>query len=589
MAPKNYGEILGRLADLTPEDIQAALAEIRAEAESFAGQDPTAEVVARIAELTDAARKFTGELSARAATQQAFQDNMAALADMTAPAPEPEPANTPEPEPAAQQPVTDPPAADKPDEGDAEPDDEPDDTGEDKAVTAAAKRRLGSNNQGAPNGGRRTLPRLGFRTTAAVGLQDTQVGAQMTLETLLSEFSTKIDQVQGLSMQSGARPERYTVATRRADYPEERWLSRTDSAFATMQKIEAAIAEAQKLSASDNAQALVAAGLCAPFDNLYDIEVIGDTARPVRDALVRFGVDRGGIQYRPAIEGVGQTGGIGTWTEANDQASPLVPKTCLEVACPSLTDAQVDALYRCLTFSNMSTKFDPEFMAAVIRANLVAFDRFAENKILTTITNASKKVYTVQLLGAARDTLANLDRMIAYYRNVHRLRNEVPLRLIGPLWFLNMLRADITNQMVGDGLQSLALTDAEITRWFTARNVNITWHLDGIDPADITEPTPDVVVPAQFYTTLATGSQVPNFPDGVSTLLFREGDWLFLDGGTLDMGTVRDSTLNGLNRFQTFAEGFEGVAFRGIESFELVFQVNPTGASAATVSTATAS
>lgn len=581
--------ILGRLADLTPDEITAALAAIRAEGASFQGQTPTAEVVARTAELADAARKLITEQGARAEAAKAYADNLSSLNELT----EPAPVETPEAAPVADTAVGQEPAEalaekaedeDKPEEGTAAP--EGDDAG-DETVTAAARRRIGSNNTGTPAKGRK-LPQVTFRTTAAVGMREAQPGEQIDREKLYSAFGSRIESVMGTRF-SGDRSERFDVATVRADFPPERLLTKADNALTVMDKIQAAVTEAQSVHARANATALVAAGLCAPLENLYDIEVIGDDDRPVRDALIRFGTDRGGIQYRPAVEGVAQTGGIGVWTEANDEASPLVPKTCAEIACPTPISATVDAIYQCLTFANMSTRFDPEWTDSIIRAQRVAHARFAENRLLTQLTTASKAVYSTQILGATRDALWTLDHMIAYYRSVHRLRNDVPLRMIAPLWLMNMLRADITYQMVGDGLQSLAITDAMIVSWFAERNVNITWHLDGIDPADITEPTPDIVVPAQFYTTLTTGSAVPGFPDAVSTLLFREGDWLHLDGGTLDLGTVRDSTLNGQNRFQTFAESWEGVAFRGLESFQFVLRLNPTGASAATVSTASAS
>jgi hypothetical protein len=583
MPPIFDGEILGRLADLTPDEIVAALASIRAEGESLAGQPPTAEIVARSAELAGFATSLRGEQAARAESAATFNANLMSLTELTEPdAVEPEPA-PPAPPVQPDEPADDDTPVTEPETPVTEPAAQP-------AVTAAARRRLGSNNTGTvPGTGlARTLPKIAFRTTASTGLKDHDAGTPLTREQLFTAFHDKVRAVSSLR-HTGSRAERYNVTTIRAEYPEARTLTAAGGDYAAMDKINAVVREAQRLHASDNAQALTAAGLCAPLDNDYDIEVIGDDDRPVRDALARFQVDRGGVQWRPSIDGVSQTGGIGTWTEANDQASPLVPKTCVEIACPTLSEAQVEAIYQCLTFSNMSTRFDPEFMAAVIRAQRIAHARYAENKLLTALTTGSKVVYSTQILGAARDALWTLDHMIAYYRSVHRLRNDVPLRMIAPLWMLNMLRADITYQMVGDGLQSLAVTDAEIASWFTARNVNITWHLDGIDPADITAPTPDIVVPAQYFTSLTTESAVPGFPDAVSTLLFREGDWLFLDGGTLDLGTVRDSTLNGLNRFQTFAESFEGTAFRGIESFELVLRLNPTGASAATVSTSAAS
>ena len=41
---------------------------------------------------------------------------------------------------------------------------------------------------------------------------------------------------------------------------------------------------------------------------------------------------------------------------------------------------------------------------------------------------------------------------------------------------------------------------------------------------------------------------------------FPEGTFLHLDGGVLELGIVRDSTLNSMNDYQVFGETFENVA-----------------------------
>ena len=574
MTAKFNADILGRLAEATAEEITAALAAIAEDAQSFHGAAPTQATADAVNALKEGAVALRAELSSRAALASQQSEALASLADLTA-----EPAPT-EPAPVVEA-LADTTTADdedKPETVDA-PEVGAENEGDEPVVTADARRRLGSNNRG-PATTRAALPQVHFRTTASAGLADHAAGAPLAREDLYRAFHSKL-----LAANANTPgTERYTVATMRAQFPEQRALRAGASAIENMVKIEAAVDQARGIQATENA--LVAAGLCAPLETLYDIRVVGDTDRPVRDALVRFGVDRGGIQFRPAIDGVSQTGGIGVWTPANDEADPLVPKTCVEIACPGLQEAEIEAIYQCLTFSNMSTRFDPEHMDAVLKAQDIAYARFAENRLLTQLTTGSKAIYTTQLLGATRDTLVALDHTVAYYRNLHRLANDTPLRWIAPLWGKFMMRADITRQMVGDGLQSLAVTDAMINSWLAERNVNVTWHLDGINPADLTVPTPDVVVPAQFYTNLVAESPVPGFPDAMSTLLFAEGDWLHLDGGTLDLGVVRDSTLNGLNRFQTFEESFEKPVFRGIETLQLVIAANPTGASAATVSTA---
>ena len=65
------------------------------------------------------------------------------------------------------------------------------------------------------------------------------------------------------------------------------------------------------------------------------------------------------------------------------------------------------------------------------------------------------------------------------------------------------------------------------------------------------------------------------------------GEWLFLDGGELDLGVVRDSALNAKNRYETFFETFEGLHFRGAEKpLTITSTMDPNGSAAALVATA---
>ena len=600
---KFNADILGRLTEATSDELTAALSAIREDFGAFQGQTATQESKDAVVALRDAVVAIKGGQTRRG-TLQADQDGAlselsAAFADEGDNAAEGDAASigaSDSTDHADQTGGTDTQNAVEGQHGTGDANQLGGNTGDGNSngggdsgqeggegnVTASGRRPLGGTNVNTGRPSTPALPRVSYRTTASAGLDNVNAGSQMDRRTFLEAFHNKVR-----SLRNAPGHERYTVATVRAEFPEERMLTASADPFTNMEKVDNVVDAARRFRAADRQQdgqhALVAAGFCAPFETLYDIRTIGDTDRPVRDALVRFGADRGGVQYRPAFDGVTQTGGIGFWTAANDEADPLVPKTCVEIDCPGIVTAEVEAIYRCLTFSNMSTRFDPEFYDSVVRANDIAHARIAENHLLTLLTAASKDVYGTQLLGATRDILATLDKMIAYYRNVHRLSNEVALRWIAPLWAQYLMRADMTRQMVGDGMQVLALTDTQIAQWFSARNVNVTWHLDGIDPADLTTPEPDIVVPAQAYTVLADQSGVPPFPNALSTLLFAEGDWLHLDGGTLDVGVVRDSELVGQNRFQTFSESFEFPAFRGIESIHLIIPAEATGASAATV------
>lgn len=577
-------EILSRLGEATAEELAAALSEIGTQAATFSG-DLNQEQHAQFLALAEAAKQVRGEFDRRSRAAAEYASTQALIGELTS-LPEPAPEVTPESAPPAPneggepepEPEVEPEREPAPETNEEEPAEEVggEEQPEGGDTVTASGRRLGGVGLTTGTGANESRPfRINARVTNPYGdaFSDDPSEARR-------QIAQQFADVAGQRTRTG-KTALVTVNYRDSFREAGRYLERGANAFTVMERMEAVERAARSVAAGDR-DAMVAAGICGPVETAYDIPVIGDTDRPVRDALARMGADRGGLTYRPAIDGVLQTGGIGNWTSANDEADPLVPKTCLEVDCPTPVTVEVDAIYQCLTFSNMSTQFDPEFMDSVIQAQGIAFARFAENKLLTQLTNASKTIYTTKFLGAARDAVVALDKIVAYYRSVHRLNDNAPLRHIVPLWMKDLFRADIARQMVGDGLETLAISDEQIEEWFRRRNINITYHLDGIDPADITAPDPDIVVPNQLYSVAAANTEVPEFKDAVSTLLFREGDWKYLDGGELNMGIVRDSVLNSENRFQTFKEEFGTGAHRGIESLHLVYQLSPTGASAAT-------
>lgn len=567
-----YEEILNRLAEATDEELANALSEVGSQAAAFTGP-ATHDSAGQVKALAEAAAAIRGQMDERARVAAEYAANLSVIGELTAqpePTPQPETPQTPEVPAQPQEPAGAPRVEEPTEEPPAEqPGGETPEGGD--TVTASARRRLGGVGllTGRSRGEFQSLE-LAARVTGQNGLQLSQ-DPEEAREQIAVAFANQADirnQYSKTTLVNASWKDAYREAGR--------FLSRKDSGYRIGRVMAQVEDEVRSRTAEENA--LVAAGICGPVTPVYDIPVIGDTDRPVRDALAPIGADRGGITYRPAIDGVSQTGGIGNWSQADDEADPIVPKTCHEVDCPVPVTAEVEAVYHCLTFSNMSTQFDPEFMDSVIRAGDVAFARFAENKLLTQLTTASKGLFTPRVIGAARDFFVSLDKFIAYYRSVHRLSDNAPLRMILPLWGKDILRMDIARQMVGDGLDTLGVADEVILDWFRRRNVNPTFHLDGINPPAVGA----VDAPLQAYTSAAAGTEVPNYIGTMSTLVFREGDWKYLDGGELNMGMVRDSVLNADNRFQTFREEFATAAHRGIESVHLVFQLQVTGQSAAT-------
>jgi len=136
-----------------------------------------------------------------------------------------------------------------------------------------------------------------------------------------------------------------------------------------------------------------------------------------------------------------------------------------------------------------------------------------------------------------------------------------------PAWVLDVIAADLTLAMPGDG--TLSASRAEIEGFMSSLNVDVVVHLD--------DSSNNGVFGAQ-----SAGAML-EFPDTFRWFLFAEGTFLFLDGGNLDLGIIRDSTLVGTNDYKMFIETFENVAKVGIESLVVTSTINVTGAAAALV------
>lgn len=329
------------------------------------------------------------------------------------------------------------------------------------------------------------------------------------------------------------------VASLRADFPEERDLDDSDGR-GNQGKIDAITGE-QPLLASG--------GFCAPLPVNYDIFGVGSTARPVRDSLPTFGATRGGIRYiQPPVLG-SYAGAIALWTALND-VNPTTPATkpVLKVNCANELTASTDAITLSLEFGNLMTRAFPELVQRHNQLALIEHARFAEKTLLSKISALSTKVTVSAKLGTARDLLSAVARASAQYRNRHRIVRGIQLRLLMPDWTLDAIREDIASNLA---IENLAVTDGVVQAWFAARGFNISWYMD------------------DTFAAQTAGAALNEWPGTVKFWLFSEGTLLFLDGGTLDLGVIRDAELVSTNDYVTFVETFEGVAKVGIEVLEV--------------------
>ena len=310
-------------------------------------------------------------------------------------------------------------------------------------------------------------------------------------------------------------------------------------------------------------EAIVAAGgHQAPFEVRYDIYGFGTTNRPVRDALPRFQADRGGIRFIVPPVLTAYADAVGVWTAANDAATTPSPSTknSLTVTAAQETTVATDAVTLQMQFGNLVTRAYPELIARHNELGLVQHAREAEQYLLSKIAAGSTAVTTSSLVGFGRDFLVQIARAAVAYRSRHRLEVDAPLRVIVPSWVKDAMAADLTLAMPGDGTLNAY---AEIEGYLSARGVVVSYSLD-----------------QNVYGAQAEGV-LNEFTDSFTWYLFSEGTFLFLDGGTLDVGIIRDSTLVGTNDYKMFVETFEGVAKVGIESLAITSTISVNGVAAA--------
>ena len=663
-------EMLGRLGDLTPEELDQLESSVLSEFDSVAEQDPTREIVDRMNQLADAADAVRGERTRRdeesaelsaardaatarirgeeasesdedgeeaaaedvpaedappfkkkkkpgepdgedeqepvfAAEETASVDTIpeseatastppqaeeaapvaasadAGLAEPSSTPPAPENAPTvvepgEEPPAEAEQPEADPVEA-APAEADGETDVAPDepavveaeasttDTEESEApVTAAANEP----EEITPPADRRpAVKSASVAITAGADIPGITAGSD--LPDMMAIANAMVKRMHAMGRTSGGDGEQHTIATITASFPEDRTLHANDFE-GNSKKVEDVISPSAITAAG---------GLCAPVEVRYDIYGLGDRGRPVRDALAVFSADRGGIRFVTPPVLADLNGAVSLWTlqddiDAGTAGAPDPVKPCIRVNCGAEVVVYTDAIPLCLTFGNLNARAYPELVARHTELGMIWHDRYAETRLLTRIGALSTSVSATSTLGLVRDFLVTLEKVAAGYRNRNRMAGDAPLRVLLPEWAKNALRADIAMQLPGDGgdnyENTIALADAKLNNWFAVRYINVTWFIDGES--------------GQIMGAQAAGAVNP-FPTTLVWYLFSEGTFLFLDGGTLDLGLVRDSTLNGTNDYKIFLETFEGVAKVGIESLRVSSTVLIAGGSAATADT----
>jgi len=371
--------------------------------------------------------------------------------------------------------------------------------------------------------------------TAAANLEGVQAGQPLDPPHLAKVLLQTAKRLGKPSHADGGREERYLLASAQYRFPAERVL--TGDIESNAQKIRA-------LRNSEGNSLVASGGLCAPLTPLYTIPQFATNARPVREALVSFQADRGGVNVPVPTTLASAADAITVISEANDAlGGTFATKSCLDQTCLSFVETAVTIISHCREYGNLNARAWPESIAFENELTMAEHARVAEGFLLDRIKTLSINVTTANTYSTTNDLIYAITRAVSGIRYRLRTSPDFRFRALLPVWIADMMVSDISA--------------TQFDRFVSRERVRGILREAGVEPSFYLD-TPSTGT-TQGFADEAAGA-LDDFPDVVQWALFPEGAFIHVDGGSLDLGLVRDSTLNSTNDFQFFGETFENVA-----------------------------
>lgn len=522
----NDADFIGdREAASVIEELQAGVEQVKAlRAEQGARAAAAAEYERQVNELT-------ADLVAEDAEEAAIEDDEADTDPVPPPPEEPdtdtppeEPATTPEPLPAE----------------------------EPQPTTAAAGTRVLRRPPAASADRQPVAEGNGITVRASHGIDGIVPGSNLDRAGLGDALSSAHRATSVI--QPGVR-QMVTVASVEYPFPEDRRLDDRD-AQGNAEKFSALLDKPPK-----DLQALVAAGgFCAPFTPFYDSVIYATAARPVRDGLPSYQPMRGGITYPPALSLADARDAITIWDADTDAEPGTATKQCLVIDCPEFLTAQIEAIVACVQHQNFSAMTWPERIAELADLVAAAHAEAGEVELLDGLKAGSSQLTDAGVYGAVTTMLGAILNAAAGIRNRERMTRDRVMRVVLPMWTSDMLVQDLVNSQ----FERFSRDQDGVNALLRAYGVNVSWYMDSETGGGM------------MFANQGAGA-LETFPATVKWFIYPEGTWIFLDRGRLDLGIVRDSTLNATNTFQVWYETFEGIAKIGPTSYEVTSTVCPSG------------
>lgn len=293
---------------------------------------------------------------------------------------------------------------------------------------------------------------------------------------------------------------------------------------------------------------VAAGGWCAPPEIRYSFFNIAAECGAID--LPTFGVNRGGLEwpvspsladtFSPALpwfEGIGGSTVPWLWNNTMDTAavtgSPTKP--CIRVPCSTMTEQLLECYGICLTAGNLTDNAWPEATRNFLRLLMAAFYHAKNGRYIQTMVAQSTAMATGGCFdnnGAAATFLNGSELAARDIRTKFGMCDTDVIEGIYPAYALDIARADLARRTgVSD---FMAVPDSQIANWFSARGIAAQF-------------VQDWQVRAAGQPGVAAG--ITAWPGTLQAMLYPAGTFGLGNGMSLDLGVVRDSTLNETNDF----------------------------------------
>jgi hypothetical protein len=256
----------------------------------------------------------------------------------------------------------------------------------------------------------------------------------------------------------------------------------------------------------------------------------------------------------PSISSVFTQEGVAwEWTEADDEAVddelPATWKPCFRIPCGTFDEERLVGHGICITTGNLSEIAWAEQNARYIDLATATHAHVQNARRIARMVAESNAVTMGALVGAGLTgpVLGAIELQVLDYRDKFRMDPMAVLEAVFPSWVYGAIRFDLS---LRNGVNYFQVSDQEIRGWFTLR---------GVRPQFVQDWQPLQLSGGDGFREA--------YPTTLNFLLYAAGTFVLGRGGSIDLGVVRDSTLNAQNdHIAMWSEEFDLVAKRGHES-----------------------